>query len=201
MASLGARCLSWPSQHSISQQRQPIPSAARTLRPGPSFNRAVHRRMCCHAAASDQKNTSEPMSLRDLIMFEVSAPDQYLFQCGQLVCPCCSTNLPPSSSSYTQLQASRQLVISPLTSRKGQGANSRVVVVWQQRASLSVPPRLCCPVYCLSVLPCVCSLTLRARRPAAVTWTPQAAVLMRQQGSRQREGTQPCGHRRSSTEL
>jgi hypothetical protein len=74
MASLGARCLSWPSQHSISQQRQPIPTAARALRPGPSLYRAVHRHVCCHAAASDQKNASEPMSLRDLIMFEVCTP-------------------------------------------------------------------------------------------------------------------------------
>jgi hypothetical protein len=72
MALRGPRGLLGPcQQQQHSQQRQPIRSPSRLLKPGSSWQHSARRTVHCQAAASDQKSASEPMYLSDLIMFEV----------------------------------------------------------------------------------------------------------------------------------
>jgi hypothetical protein len=50
---------------------QPLRCVYQPLKPGGSLQRSYIRRWRCQAAASDQKNASEPMYLSDLLKFEV----------------------------------------------------------------------------------------------------------------------------------
>lgn len=92
--------------HHQQQHRQALTTSSRqqTIRPGFSQQRwAAVRHVHCRAAASDQKNASEPMYLSDLITFEVRTHrERQPPQSQGSVCCGISHNMatpPPSSSS------------------------------------------------------------------------------------------------------